>query len=110
MRQVALAIFTNGCRILLGKRAPDNLACPNLWDIIGGHAEAGESLVQPLLREAHEEVGVIVHDFVELGTIIEPRPAFGGPAKYHIYVVTRWAGQITNLGNEHTELRWFAID
>lgn len=108
MRQVALAILADGQRILLGKRASTNQVCPNCWDVIGGHAESGESIVEALRREVHEELGITIRAFVSLGTMIEQRPAFGGPAEFHIYLVTRWDGQIAMLGDEHTELHWFA--
>lgn len=108
MRQVALCILTDGQRVLLGKRAPTNPVCPNCWDLIGGHAEAGESIVDALRREVHEELGITISAFVSLGIMIEQRPAFGGPAEFHIYLVTRWDGQIAMLGDEHSELRWFA--
>lgn len=109
MRQVALAILTDGQKILLGKRAANNPVCPNCWDLIGGHAEAGENIIDALRREVHEELGVTIRDFVNLGTIIEHRHAFGGPAEFHIYSVTLWDGQIAMLGDEHTKLRWFAV-
>lgn len=109
MRQIALAILTDGQRILLGKRAPGNQVCPDCWDIIGGHVEAGENIIDALRREVREELGVTIRDFIRLGIIVEHRPAFGGPAEFHIYLVTRWDGQIAMLGDEHTELRWFAV-
>ena len=33
---------------------------PGLWDIVGGHVEAGESLQQALAREIREETGWIL--------------------------------------------------
>ncbi|MFE1175978.1 NUDIX hydrolase [Streptomyces sp. NPDC058773] len=39
------------------KRGPHRRLFPDCWDIVGGHVEAGESLLQALAREITEETG-----------------------------------------------------
>lgn len=39
------------------KRSPDRRLFPDVWDIVGGHVEAGESLLDALAREIEEETG-----------------------------------------------------
>lgn len=39
------------------KRSPDRRLFPGTWDIVGGHVEAGESLLDALAREVEEETG-----------------------------------------------------
>ncbi|WP_329191851.1 NUDIX hydrolase [Streptomyces sp. NBC_01435] len=39
------------------KRSPDRRLFPDTWDIVGGHVEAGESLLDALAREIEEETG-----------------------------------------------------
>ncbi|WP_328580549.1 NUDIX hydrolase [Streptomyces sp. NBC_00370] len=39
------------------KRSPDRRLFPDLWDIVGGHVEPGESLIGALAREVEEETG-----------------------------------------------------
>ncbi len=110
MKHVALAIITHEQKILLGKRSPSCRACPGLWDIIGGHVERGESICDALKREVLEELGVTIREFAELATIEEARPHLGGPAIFHLWLVTRWEGTLDMLGTEHVELRWFTVE
>ncbi|WP_327291883.1 NUDIX hydrolase [Streptomyces sp. NBC_01198] len=39
------------------KRSPDRRLFPGAWDIVGGHVEPGESLMEALAREVLEETG-----------------------------------------------------
>lgn len=96
--------FRPSGRILLGKRSPYLSSCPNCWDVIGGHVEAGETVEQALIREAEEEVGLTPIRFVSLGSMDRR-------AVHHFFLVHDWhGGEPTPLGNEHTELRWFTIE
>jgi 8-oxo-dGTP diphosphatase len=52
----AIILDPNG-RIFLQRRAPDRRLFPDCWDIVGGHAEPGETPEQTLRREVHEETG-----------------------------------------------------
>lgn len=108
-RHVACAILVQEGKILLGRRSPHDAICPDLWDIFGGHVEAGESPAQALVREIQEELGVVAEEFAELETILECRTELGGPVAMHLYLVKRSNRQIKMLGDEHTELRWFTI-
>ena len=49
------ALVENGA-VLLVHRSPTRRAYPDLWDLPGGHVEAGESELKALAREMDEEL------------------------------------------------------
>jgi 8-oxo-dGTP diphosphatase len=105
----ALFIGPDG-KVLLGLRAPSKKVWPNHWDTIGGHVEDGESLDAALIREAQEEAGVTPTVFRLIAAVRERRPEIYGDALHHVYAVTGWqGGELANICDEHSELKWFDI-
>jgi isopentenyl-diphosphate Delta-isomerase len=48
-------------QILIQRRSPTKENYPNLWDVsVAGHISAGETPVEAALREAQEELGVVL--------------------------------------------------
>jgi 8-oxo-dGTP diphosphatase len=92
-------------QVLLGMRASWKRNWAGHWDAIGGHVEASESLHVALVREVHEEIGVMVSSYQHLRTV-------PGDDRYlhHIYAVTAWSGEPENRSDEHDEISWFEID
>jgi 8-oxo-dGTP diphosphatase len=79
-----------------------------LWSFPGGHVEHRETLIEALVRELSEEVGVVPTRFYFLVSIADPHSSATDPATYHLYRVMTWEGGEPSLrGEEHTELRWF---
>jgi 8-oxo-dGTP pyrophosphatase MutT (NUDIX family) len=82
--------------ILLLERAgtgyADGQLCPP-----SGHLEAGESVVQGGIREAHEEVGVLIDpaDLV-FSHVVHHRNPEGQPRIGFFFTVTRWQGEPVN--------------
>lgn len=111
MRRIVNAVFVGDGEVLLARRALHRSTYPGLWSFPGGHVEPGESLVAALAREAREEVGVVPTSFSFLTSITDPNAPESDPAIYHLYAVTVWdGGEPALLGDEHTELRWFALE
>lgn len=55
---LVLREFENGQRAIYAqKRAANRPLFPNCWDILGGHVDEGESLIEALSREIKEESG-----------------------------------------------------
>lgn len=111
MEQVVTGALIDHERLLLGHRSTGRASYPSVWDLPGGHVEFGEAPLDALIRELIEELGVVIS-----------RPAGPPLARLHplehepsfelaIWVVTDWAGQVTNCAPmEHDELRWFGAD
>jgi mutator protein MutT len=107
MRVCAGGLLVRGDQILLARRSSDRSFYPGVWDMVGGHCEAGETPADALVREVAEEIGVTPRVFEEIAVLAEPFPAEHGEARYHIFVVTAWDGGEARLqGSEHSELRW----
>jgi 8-oxo-dGTP diphosphatase len=96
--------------ILLGHRSPSRSFSPNVWDMPGGHCEQEELPEITLVRELREEIGVTPLDWYKLGTLEEPDTR-EGRVTFHVFVVTKWSGEPTNLApDEHDALRWVPLD
>ncbi|MEU7380034.1 NUDIX domain-containing protein [Streptomyces sp. NPDC042207] len=50
-------ILNHDGRAFAQRRGPDRRLFPDCWDIVGGHVEPGESLLDALAREVEEETG-----------------------------------------------------
>jgi 8-oxo-dGTP diphosphatase len=110
MRNIVNAFIRDGA-VLLTRRSPHRSVYPGLWSFPGGHVEEPhETLVEALVREVREEVGVVPISFSFLVSIADPNASDVDPTTYHMYSVTAWkGGEPTLLGDEHTELQWFPL-
>ncbi|GAB6897389.1 NUDIX domain-containing protein [Kineosporia succinea] len=111
-RVVTAALVEEG-HLLLCHRSPSRRWYPNVWDLPGGHVEAGESETDALRRELREEVGVEIRAFDA-----EPHARIRGGAedapegvlRQGIWVVRTWLGTPVNREPaEHDDMRWVAL-
>src|SRR5512132_1958704 len=58
---VACALVDADKRVLIARR-PEGKALAGLWEFPGGKVERGERPEQTLIRELHEEIGIIVQE------------------------------------------------
>lgn len=104
------ALVGNGS-VLLVHRRPTKRAYPDVWDLPGGLVEAGESELQALAREMHEELGVqiVAESAARLGVVHDGTGADSLHAG--VWHIGEWAGSPTNRApEEHDDIAWFAID
>lgn len=80
------------------------------WHVPAGHLEAGESVVQALIREAKEEIGITVRpEDVEFAHIMH-NSSSGGRAAF-FFAVRRWDGEPGNREPEKcSEFAWFSFN
>lgn len=98
--------------LLLGRRAAGRRWYPGVWDVVGGHVEAGETPERALVREFQEEIGVTPTAWREVGEFVVPASDPGeDPLDFRLYAVTAWTGIPTNRQpEEHDEIAWVALD
>jgi 8-oxo-dGTP diphosphatase len=100
-------------RVLLGQRSARRTAYPGVWDLPGGHVEAGETAEQALVRELREELGVTPIQWRAWAVL--RAPTMGDEAarmlRVHLFLVTQWDGEPRNLQpDEHDAIAWFTVD
>ena len=99
------ALIVRDGMLLLGRRSAEKAFCPDTWDVIGGHVEAGETFGDALLREVEEEIGIrpLVYDE-------HSRHRLPEGSVFVLFQIVTWAGGEPRLLNdEHVELKWFPI-
>ena len=97
--------------VLLGRRAANRGFYPDVWDVLGGHLEPGETSEQALVRELREEIGVTPTLWASLGEFRESLPGGNASIVLHLYAVTSWDGTPRNLSSEeHSEVSWFVVE
>jgi 8-oxo-dGTP diphosphatase len=99
----ACALIDADGRVLIAQRPPGR-PMQGLWEFPGGKVEAGEAPEQTLIRELHEELGIIVREAC-LAPLIFASHAY---ADFHLlmplYVCRRWGG--TAVAREGQQLAW----
>jgi len=112
LRCAAALIFDGAGRVFVQRRSLDRRLFPGAWDVVGGHLEPGETTLEALRREIHEETGW------QLATIVgelDPITYTGddGLTRVEEDFLVRVDGDLNNPRLEpgkHTEYRWIGPD
>lgn len=88
-------------RLLLGQR-PEGKPWPGWWELPGGKLEPGETVLQALARELHEEIGIRVTQAWPWVTYVHRYPH--STVRLAFCQVTAWEGEPLSLENQ--QLRW----
>ena len=103
--KVTAAIFRNGDKVLLMRRAPDQPLAGE-WEYPGGKFEDGEDGPTCLRRELSEELGIDAQ-IGDLITIAKHTTDFGKVIELHTYEIKSYAGEIQLL--VHDDMHWVPI-
>jgi 8-oxo-dGTP diphosphatase len=107
---VVAALIVQSQRILLGQRSSTRTFYPGVWDVFGGHMEAGEQQHQTLVRELQEELSITPTQWKYLETIALPADEASEPVTIHLYLITAWTGTPSNRQvEEHSAIGWFFL-
>lgn len=103
-----LLLTDDAGRVLLARRAGVTYGA-GLWGLPGGHVDAGESFLAAAVREAREEVGVVVApaDVRPLGVQHYTDDGLHGVDVF--FTTRRWQGDPAPV-SECSEVGWFALD
>jgi len=104
-----LLLINRDDQVLFGRRQNTGFE-DGTWHLPAGHVEAGESVVDTLIREAKEEVGVtIAPEQVEFAHVMHSA-SDGGRAAF-FFIVRVWDGMPENREPDKcSELAWFPFD
>ena len=108
MHEIVTAALVREGRVLLVHRSPHCRAYPDVWDLPGGHIDAGETELAALAREMHEELGVRITtgSAIHLSRLEVRRGEQS--VRFSAWLVDEWEGTPTNVApDEHDEIRWF---
>jgi 8-oxo-dGTP diphosphatase len=102
-------------RVFIHRRGPDRRYLPNGWDVLGGHVEAGETLLEALAREIEEESGWQLIGSPELVYVADWETDEDGAVvrRREFDFLVEVAGDLQHPRLEwpqHTEFRWIGED
>jgi 8-oxo-dGTP diphosphatase len=100
--EVAAGILLDSQQCFLMGQRPVGKPYAGYWEFPGGKVEAGETLFQALQRELQEELGITIHDSVDLMMIEHDYPH--AYVRIHVSVIRDWTGEPT--GCENQALSW----
>ncbi len=80
------------------------------WNGVGGKLSDGETIEQAVIREAHEEIGIVAKEsdlqkVAELAFTFPHRPDFD--QLVHVYVTEKWLGE--PVESEEMKPEWYSV-
>ncbi|MEI9906176.1 MAG: 8-oxo-dGTP diphosphatase MutT [Asticcacaulis sp.] len=100
---VAAALVDNDGRVLIAQR-PEGKAMAGLWEFPGGKVEAGETPEAALIRELHEELGIVVKHACLAPFVFASHSYDDFHLLMPLYLIRRWQGEPD--AREHKALKW----
>jgi ADP-ribose pyrophosphatase YjhB (NUDIX family) len=102
-------VLRRGDEVLFGRRQNTGFE-DGAWHLPSGHLEAGESVVEAVIRESREEIGIAISAADVQFSHVMHNSSSGGRMAF-FFTVRSWQGAPTNLEPDKChELRWFSAD
>jgi len=98
----------NNKKILLIKRAKNDIHAPAVWEVPGGRIETGENPIDGLVREVKEETGLNIN--VKRPFAVENFVSDDGFAITMIHFICEVNKEEIKLSEEHTDFYWVEQD
>jgi 8-oxo-dGTP diphosphatase len=100
---VACALIDADNRVLIAQR-PEGKTLAGLWEFPGGKLEPGERPEPALIRELHEELGIITQEACLAPLTFASHAYDDSHLLMPLYVCRRWQGDVT--AREGQKLAW----
>lgn len=110
----AYLILRRGDTVLLARRANTGY-CDGQYGLVSGHIDRGESCFQAAIREAYEEVGIVIAEKdLQIAHVLHRQhdllPGDSDRVEWFFFVDT-WQGDITNKEpHKCDDVCWFSLD
>ncbi len=103
-------ILKQESRVLLLKRFNTGY-CDDQYGLPSGHVEKDESIIDAMVREASEEIGVVIRSADLRLAHIRDRSSDDGHRIDFFFTCERWSGELVNAEpHKCSDLRWFGRD
>ena len=107
VRRMVAGLLQRSGRVLLCHRRADRDFYPGVWDLPGGHVQAGESIMDALARELREELGIVPQ-------LAQDAPFWTFEADglhLFVYLIHHWQGEARNAApDEHDKIAWVSFE
>ena len=104
IHHVVAGLLVDRDKVFLCHRSSTRRWYPSVWDLPGGHVEENEAPSVALVRELHEELGIVISE--------PTHPAF---VHLHqrdfdclIWIVREWIGTPHIASDEHDDVGWWS--
>lgn len=106
-RLAVKAFIVNKNKLLVVKRASDDIQKPNIWEIPGGRLNLGEDPFVGLIREVREETGLYIIPILPMS--INHFKRDDGQTITMIVSLCKPLGGRIKISKEHSDLKWIDL-
>ncbi len=107
-RIAAKSFIINDGKLLILKRASDDVQKPNIWEIPGGRLELGEDPHEGIKRETKEETGIDIDVLHPLNVRHFVRD--DGQTITMLIFLCKAINYNVKIGEEHSAFEWVSLD